>query len=162
MSTEMENGTQMTLEEYMPEIYQEQTYGASDSPARTSPLPEDKLGFKETAQAYFSELCTFLDNSQKKKDPMSSSLRMLKTCFLLMGDGISPNFSLKWTQSGMMQSGQFSTLKIGEFHRAEKGVLLSDILEKEVDPKYFLSSRGGVYVTKPVRIQKEYTKLLYV
>jgi hypothetical protein len=38
-----------------------------------------------------------------------------------------------------MQNGKFSILNISECHRTENAVLLSDILEVEVDQKYFLS-----------------------
>ena len=53
----MENGTQMTLEECMPETFQKPTAGASDSLAKTYPLQESKPDFKEIVQACFSELC---------------------------------------------------------------------------------------------------------
>lgn len=100
MNTETVNGTQMTLEECMPEIFQTQTVGASDSHVRTYPLQENNSDLLATAQACFSELCTFLDNSKKKKDPLTCSLRMLKICLVLMEDGISPDFSLKWIGGG--------------------------------------------------------------
>ena len=96
----MENGTQMTLEEFMPEISQKQTSGASDSLVRISQLQESSLDLLETARHSFSELCTFLDNSKKKRDPLTYSLRTLKICCLLMEDGISPDFSLKWIGGG--------------------------------------------------------------
>lgn len=135
----MENGTQMTLDEFMPGIYQEQTAGVSDFPVRTSLLPGNNAGdFKETAHLCFTELCTFLDKPQKKKDPTTCSLRTLKICCLLMGDGISPDFSLKWTKSGTMRSGKFSILK-NTSHKTVSGFSLLDILEDEVDQKYFLS-----------------------
>ena len=38
-----------------------------------------------------------------------------------------------------MRNGKFSTLKNSEYHRTEKGYSLSDILEDEVDEKYYLS-----------------------
>ena len=96
----MENGTQMTLEECMPETFQNPTAGASDSLARTYPLQENKPDFKETVQACFSELCILSDNSKKKINPLTFSLRTLKICLVLMGDGISPDCSLKWMQGG--------------------------------------------------------------
>ena len=96
----MESGTQMTLEEYMPETFQNQIAGVSDSHVRTSPLQESNLGFKETVQACFSELCTLSDNSKKKIDPLTFSLRTLKICLVLMEDGISPDCSLKWSRGG--------------------------------------------------------------
>ena len=135
----MENGTQMTLEEYMPETFQKPTAGASDSLVRTYPLQENKSDFKETVQACFSELCTLSDSSKKKINPLTFSLRTLKICLVLMGDGISPDCSLKWSRGGMMQNGRCSTPKISECHRTGKDVLLSDILEVEAPQKYFLS-----------------------
>ena len=96
----MENGSQMTLDQWMPETSLQQTVGASDSLAKTSALQENNLDLLETAQVSFSELCTWLDNSKKKKDPLSCSLRTLKICLVLMEDGISPGFSLKWIGGG--------------------------------------------------------------
>lgn len=100
MNTEMENGTQMTLEECVPMISQKQTVGASDSLVKTSQLPENNLDFKETVQACFSELCTLSDNSKKKINPLTFSLRTLRICLVLMEDGISPDCSLKWSRGG--------------------------------------------------------------
>ena len=135
----MESGTQMTLEEYMPETFQEQIAGVSDSRAKTSQLQENSLDFKGTVQACFLELCTLSDNSKKKIDPLTFSLRTLRICLVLMEDGISPDCSLKCSRGGMMQNGRCSTPKILECHRTEKGASLSDILEGEVPQKYFLS-----------------------
>lgn len=96
----MENGMQMTLEECMPETFQKQTVGASDSPVRTYPLQENKPDFKEAVQACFSELCTLSDSSKKKINPLTFSLRTLRICLVLMEDGISPDCSLKWSRGG--------------------------------------------------------------
>ena len=96
----MENGSQMTLDEFMPETFQKQTVGASDSHAKIFQLQENNLGFKETVQACFSELCTLSDNSKKKMNPLTFSLRTLKICLVLMEDGISPDCSLKWSRGG--------------------------------------------------------------
>ena len=135
----MENGFQMTFAEYMPKIFQEQTVGASDSHAKTSASRESNSDLLGTAQACFSELCTWLDSSKKKKDPLTCSLKTLRICFLLMEDGTSPDFSLSWTKTGTMRSGRFSTAKISECHRVVKECSLLDILEDEVPRKYFLS-----------------------
>lgn len=96
----MENGMQMTLEGCMPETFQKQIAGASDSHVRTSPLQENSLDFKGPVQACFSELCTLSDNSKKKIDPLTFSLRTLRICLVLMEDGISPDCSLKWSGGG--------------------------------------------------------------
>lgn len=97
----MESGTQMTLEDYMPKTFQEQIAGVSDSHVRTSPLQENSLDFKGTVQACFSELCTLSDNSKKKIDPLTFSLRTLRICLVLMEDGILPDCSLKWSRGGV-------------------------------------------------------------
>ena len=135
----MENGTQMTFEECMPETFQKPTVGVSDSHAKISQSQESKPDFKETVQACFSELCTLSGNSKKKINPLTFSLRTLKICLVLMEDGISPDCSLKWSREGMMQNGRCSTPKISECHKTGKDVLLSDILEAEAPQKYFLS-----------------------
>lgn len=96
----MENGTQMTFEECMPETFQKLTVGASDSPVKISQLQESKPDFKETVQACFSELCTLSGSSKKKINPLTFSLRTLKICLVLMEDGISPDCSLKWSRGG--------------------------------------------------------------
>ena len=96
----MENGTQMTLDQWMPDASPTPIVGVSDSHAKTSQLQVNNSDLLETARHSFSELCTWLDNSKKKKDPLSCSLRMLKICLVLMEDGISPDFSLKWTGGG--------------------------------------------------------------
>lgn len=96
----MENGTQMTLDQRMPEASPTPIVGASVSHAKTSPLQESNSDLLETARRSFSELCTWLDNSKKKKDPLTCSLRTLKICLVLMEDGISPDFSLKWIGGG--------------------------------------------------------------
>lgn len=96
----MENGTQMTFEECMPETFRKQIAGASDFLAKISQSQESKPDFKETVQACFSELCTLSDNSKKKINPLTFSLRTLKICLVLMEDGISPDCSLKWSRGG--------------------------------------------------------------
>lgn len=96
----MENGTQMTLEECAPTIFRKQTVGVSGSHVKTFPLQENSLDFRETVQACFSELCILSDNSGKKIDPLTYSLRTLKICLVLMEGGILPDCSLKWKRGG--------------------------------------------------------------
>ena len=47
--------------------------------------------------------------------------------------------SPRWMHLGITRNGSCLTLKTLEFHKTEKGSILQDILEKEVDEKYFLS-----------------------
>lgn len=115
----MESGTQMTLEEYMPETFQKQIAGVSDSHVKTSPLQESNLGFKETVQACFEVRGIFsqipsqfqgnrsslffrvmylIGQLEEEIDPLTFSLRTLRICLVLMEDGISPDCSLKWSR----------------------------------------------------------------
>ena len=48
-------------------------------------------------------------------------------------------YSATLPRSGMMQNGKCLTARISEFHKTENECSLSDILETNPDPKYFLS-----------------------
>ena len=89
MNTKMENGTQMTLEEWMPEIFQKPIAGASDFPVRTSPLPEKESDSTENDHLFSSKLCDCLTKG-KRLDLAAQdtfSLRTLKTCLVSTGGG---------------------------------------------------------------------------
>ena len=135
----MENGTQMTLEECMPETFQKPTAGASDSLVRTYPLQESKPDFQGNRSSLFFRVMYLVGQLKEEDKPLTFSLRTLKICLVLMEDGISPDCSLKWSSGGMMQNGRCSTPKILECHKTGRDVSLSDILEGEAPQKYFLS-----------------------
>ena len=50
-----------------------------------------------------------------------------------------PRFCLKWEKQGMTVAGRCLTQKTTEFHKTESACSLSQILEAEVDEKYYLS-----------------------
>ena len=79
-----------------------------------------------------------------------------------MEDGISPDFSLSWTKTGTMQNGKFSTQNISESHKTENVVWLSDILEEEVDQKYFLSKEQTerIIFAEPLDTEKDIAETL--
>ena len=77
--------------------------------------------------------------SPKQKDQEYCCSKMSKGCSQQTMDGVSLQSSHQWMNYGIMQSGKFLTVKISESHRIEKECSLSDILEKDVDEKYFLS-----------------------
>ncbi|GKH02073.1 hypothetical protein CE91St54_66570 [Hungatella hathewayi] len=145
----MESGTQMTLEQWKPEACPVQIAGVSDSLVRISPLQENNSVFQEDVQVCFSQLQDLLKTSKKKIDPECYLLRTLKTYLVLIEGLILPNFSLNWTKSGTMQNGVFLTPKILEYRRTGKECSLLDILEEEVDEKYFLSEKQTEYITNP-------------
>ena len=73
------------------------------------------------------------------KDPEIFCLKMLKVYYLMTVGKLSRpylGFSPTW---GMSLNGRYLTAKISESPRIGKECSLSDILEKEVDDKYFLS-----------------------
>ena len=135
----MENGTQMMFEELSQTIYHEQNVGVLDFPAKTSVSQDTNADLKEIAQAYFLELQTLLNSSKRKIDPTPFSLKMLRIYFLLIEDSTSQDFSLSWTRSGTMRNGKLLTQNITVCHKTESEYSLSDILEDDVDEKYFLS-----------------------
>lgn len=87
MNTETENGTQMTLEQWLPQACPQQTVGVSGSPARTSALPENRQDSADTVLLCFSQLQGLLETQKKKIDPNTCLLRTWKTYLALTGGG---------------------------------------------------------------------------
>ena len=142
MNILMENGIP-TISQLLQELLsQEPIVGASDSHAKILVSQESKEDLKETEVHSFSELCTFLKNFRKQINPNGCSLKMLKTLLAYTGDSILDGYSLKWQKGGTMRNGESSTLKTMEFPKTESECSLSDILEQEVDEKYFLSEQA--------------------
>ena len=120
---------------------QEQTSGALVSPAKTYRLQASKKACKKVSEAdCFTKLCDCLPAVGKKIDPDGYSLKMLKIYLALETDLISRGCSLKWGGMGTLSSGSLSTQKTLVFPKTERGCSLLDILETEVDEKYFLSA----------------------
>lgn len=85
MNTETENGTQMTLEQWLPQACPQQTVGVSGSHARTSALPENRQDSADTVLLCFSQLQGLLETQKKKIDPNTCLLRTWKTYLALTG-----------------------------------------------------------------------------
>ena len=67
------------------------------------------------------------------------SLKTSWGCFPMMEEILSAQSSQLWTNAGMMHNGRCLTVRILEYHKTEKECSLSEILEEQVDQKYFLS-----------------------
>lgn len=65
---------------------------------------------------------------------------------------------LYWTNIGLEPMGLFGDLETIIEQPKDKGVLLKDILESEVDAKYFLSEKAIKYVTDETRMKKRFTQ----
>ena len=76
---------------------QKQTYGVSDSHARTSVSQANRRACKKVNEAdCFTKLCDCLPVLGKKIDPNGFSLKMLRIYLALEEDLISRGCSLKW------------------------------------------------------------------
>ena len=111
----------------------------SDSHARTSPLPENSGDWSEKEVEYITTLLTSSKAKRKVLNPHTYLLRTLRTCYRSMQDSILPQFCLKWTKQGMTVGGRCLTPKTSESRRTVSVCSLSQILEAEVDEKYYLS-----------------------
>jgi DNA (cytosine-5)-methyltransferase 3A len=65
---------------------------------------------------------------------------------------------LYWTNIGLAPAGLFGDLETTIEQPKDKGILLKDVLESEVDSKYFLSEKAIKYVTDETRMKKRFTQ----
>ncbi len=79
-----------------------------------------------------------------RADPHGLSLKMLRISCPFMEDGTLRPFLIRWPHSATISSTDFSIQRISAPLKTESGSTLSlaDILEPEVDQKYFLSQRA--------------------
>ena len=84
----------------------------------------------------------------KKKDHRIYSLRTSEDSSTTTKDEHSEQSSWRWMKSGMMCNGKCLTLNISECHRTENGCTLLDILEEEVDDRYYLSDKMTDYLLR--------------
>ena len=132
----MASGTKATSQKQ--EISQEQTYGRSERRVKISALQEEGQDLTEEEAASLEKFLDCLEKGKKKIDPSGLSMKMLKACFHQTEGATTSKSSLHWMNLGTMSSGKISTQN-GSCHKTGSGYTLSDILEDEVDTKYFLS-----------------------
>ena len=135
----MENGIQLTFDFVPMIISPEQTVGASAHPVRTSQSQVTEKDLAETEVPSFVKYLEFSGRSKKPIDPSGLSTKMLRECLVAIEGGTLPQLSLKWSNWGMISNGSCSTQKISEYRKTESECMLLDILEEEVESKYFLS-----------------------
>ena len=93
-------GLQMISEKLGAGMCRKPICGHSDSPAKTSQLPEsNEESNEEQGPDSFMKLCVSL-TKRKKIDPNGLCVRMLKICYLLTEDEDYSKFSLKWGGRG--------------------------------------------------------------
>lgn len=137
-----ECGTPVTSEQLELLKFPDQTAGASDSHVKTSQWPENKEDLPAVDDRhYFLPLQDFFEESKKRIDPRTYSLKMLRTYLASTMGGTSQSSKLSWMKSGMTSNGMFS-IQPKSYLNTGKEFSLSDILEDNVPEKYFLSSKA--------------------
>ena len=76
------------------------------------------------------------------KDLSGSSWKTSRACFRTMKGERSEPSSIRWGNWGIDGNTRFSTARISVCHKTGNASSLSDILEKEVDERYFLSEKA--------------------
>ena len=134
----MENISQPISQKLKQTNYHEPICGFLEHRAKISVSQEKEKDLTGIGHLSLEKYLDSCGKQRKKIDPSTLSTRMLKECLVAIEDLTSLPYSLKWMKSGTMRSGSLSTLPITS-RKIERGYTLSDILESEVDEKYFLS-----------------------
>lgn len=133
----MENGTQLTLPGFDLKMFQKPTVTVSDFLVRLSVLLETDEVLKMHEELYFLKSCGLL-----KRDSLKYySQKTLRDFSTTKGESRSTLSSIQWQTWGTLSNGKCLTADISECRRIERECSLSDILETEVDDKYFLSQQ---------------------
>ena len=129
--------TQETLEMFDPTTSQMQNFYAEDSLARLSALLESALDSRQKILAVLSFLKSVAFS--KTNEYLMFSLKTSKDFSTTMGEEPLLSSSQVLMNWGTTFNGKLLTAKISESRNIESGYSLSDILESNPDPKYFLS-----------------------
>ena len=133
----MENGTQLTLPGFDLKMFRKPTVTVSDFLVRLSVLLETDEVLKMHEELYFLRSCDLL-----KRDSLKFySQKMLQGSSTIAGESHSTLSSIQWQNWGTLSNGKCLTADISESRRIERECSLSDILETDVDEKYFLSQQ---------------------
>ena len=135
---------QPTSQKLSPQISPEQTCGQEDSRVRIFRSAAFSEGLTEQEADSFLRLLNSSKAKVLKIDPHGLSLKMLRISCPFMEDGTLRPFLIRWPHSATISSTDFSIQRISAPLKTESGSTLSlaDILEPEVDQKYFLSQRA--------------------
>lgn len=139
MSIKTENGLLPTLEECEQLTCLDQIVGASEHLVRTLVSQDTEPDWAEIGPLSFEKYFAYLKKRGKKIDLSGCSMKMLRGCFRVTEDLTTLPFSLKWTGGGTTSNGNYSILNTTAYPKTGSVSLLSDILEVEVNQKYFLS-----------------------
>lgn len=128
---------QMTFAELNPENYPKQSVGVEGFLVNLFPLLESGQDLKiceELLSLKYSGL-------RLKESPRLFSLKTWQDYSITTEEEPLEQSLMDFGNLGMMSNGRCLILKTLESHKKEKGYSLSEVLEKEVDEKYFLSQK---------------------
>lgn len=121
-----------------PQTCRGSTYGREDSRVRTFLYLAGKEDLQENEALSFLKLLDCWAARQPKIDPNGLSLKMLKICSPLIGDGTLRPFWVRWPKSAIISNTDCLIHASTAFRKTENESTLSliDILEPTVDEKY--------------------------
>ena len=115
------------------------TLCAVDSRARTYQWPDAARDWLESDRDFGTSSIAFLQSVGR--DGLSS--KMSPACYpQTQAETLPPSFQ-GWSNSGMASPGGYLTLSLPEWHSDAAVCSLSDILETDVQPKYYLSAKAA-------------------
>ena len=125
----------MTQEKSILNPYLLSTLVAEDSLVKAFQLQEKDEDLKMCEERFSLRLQELLPI----KDLSICSLRTYSDCLTITKAGRFKQSSVHWMSWGMMSCGKCVTAKISEFPSQERECVLSDIIERNVEAKYYLS-----------------------
>ena len=106
-------------------------------PCQSFSIAGNRGGFADTRGTLFFEVMRLA----KERQPQILFAENVRGLLNHDGGVHSEQSSIQWQNWGILWNGKCLTANILEYHNTEKGCSLSDILEQEVDSKYFLSEQ---------------------
>ena len=146
------------------------------SPCQGFSFAGKQLNFRDKRSRLFFEFVKILEACKKKNPNVKFLLENVKMkgeyeAVISRFMGIDPieinsallsaqnRVRLYWTNIGTTKRNLFGIEEPGIKQPNDKGILLKDILELEVEEKYNLSIKGKNFILNPIRIKKKYTSI---
>jgi hypothetical protein len=120
------------------------TLFAGDFRAKTHPWQESAKAWLEREQDSGGSSIAFLQSLSLA----SASSKTCPACLALMEGEISSSLFEGWRNSGIASRGQCWTLNTVEWRNGATACSLSEVLETDVAPKYFLSPKACVGILR--------------
>ena len=147
------NQIQETSDLFSQQKSQMVTYSVVDFRAQLLVLLEKEQDFMKKIHEvlYFLKSAAFYGI----KEHLFFSLRTSKDYSIMTMEKHLESSSLVWMNWGMTYNGSCLTARISESHKTEKGYLLAEVLEENVDQKYFLSAKQVERIMERTKTNKE-------